>query len=344
MSKPIPYKGSEPYIFISYAHRDSDRVWPIIEQLQRDGYRVWYDEGIDPGTEWDEFIAAHVENCGYFLAFLSPHYMASDNCKDELNFARDEDKNRLLIYLEEVKLPAGMRMRLGRLQAIFWYTYTNEADAFAKLYEAEGFSAYRGNAAEHTQTKPPQKPDRSAEEWFREGKRLAENYKTYPQAVAAYQTAAELGHREAMYELAEILLVGVMAAKDEKAAASWYHKAAVKGHIEAQYQLGLSCYIGRGTPENSEEAVYWWRMAAEQGHAEAHFCLSEMYGYAGDTEMELHWCRKAAEQGHAEAQCHLGIHYSAGDDRDQAIYWYRNAAAGGNPYAQQQLKDMGLSY
>ena len=145
MSKPVPYKGTEPYIFISYAHKDSDRVWPIIEQMQRDGYRVWYDEGIDPGTEWDEFIAEHIQGCDYFIAFLSPNYMASDNCKDELNFVRDLNKGRLLIYLEDVSLPAGMQMRLGRLQAIHWYTYVNRGEAFEKLYSSDGLDGLKGD-------------------------------------------------------------------------------------------------------------------------------------------------------------------------------------------------------
>ena len=70
MNPPVPYRGDQPYIFISYSHKDSRKVWPVIEQMQADGYRVWYDEGIDPGTEWDENIAAHVTGCDYFIAFI----------------------------------------------------------------------------------------------------------------------------------------------------------------------------------------------------------------------------------------------------------------------------------
>ena len=87
MGNIIPYKGNEPYIFISYAHKDGVAVRAVLERMQRDGYRVWFDEGIDPGTEWDEVIASHVETCGYFLAFVSENYLASENCKDELNYA-----------------------------------------------------------------------------------------------------------------------------------------------------------------------------------------------------------------------------------------------------------------
>jgi len=114
MERAIPYRGDAPYIFISYAHRDSENVLPIITTMQNSGFRIWFDEGIDPGTEWDNVIAAQIEKCNYFLAFVSQNYLASENCKDELNFARDLGKHRLLVYLEDVALPSGMAMRIWR--------------------------------------------------------------------------------------------------------------------------------------------------------------------------------------------------------------------------------------
>ena len=51
------YNGNEPYIFISYAHKNSDVVLPIIEALADNGFRVWYDAGIEAGTEWPEYVA-----------------------------------------------------------------------------------------------------------------------------------------------------------------------------------------------------------------------------------------------------------------------------------------------
>lgn len=128
-----PYSGNENYVFVSYSHRNTNAVIEIIKQLQHDGYRVWYDEGIDPGSEWDENIADHVEKCFCFLAFLSKEYIVSSNCKDELNFARELDKPRLLIYLEDIELPSGLRMRLSRLQAIHMYRYANMDSFYEKL-------------------------------------------------------------------------------------------------------------------------------------------------------------------------------------------------------------------
>ena len=46
------YEGHEPYIFVSYPHKDSDRIRPLIQGLQERGFRVWYDSGIEVGSEF----------------------------------------------------------------------------------------------------------------------------------------------------------------------------------------------------------------------------------------------------------------------------------------------------
>lgn len=137
------YSGNDSYIFISYAHRDAESVLPIIKNLINNGYRTWYDEGIEPGKSWDDYIADHVLSCSYFIAFVSPSYLASSNCMDELNFARDENKKLLLVYLSPVELPVGMRMRLNRLQAINKYTFENEEKFFEKLFSADEIGKIR---------------------------------------------------------------------------------------------------------------------------------------------------------------------------------------------------------
>ncbi len=137
------YNESSPFIFISYSHRNSEKVLKIVERLQEDGYRVWYDEGIDPGTEWDEFIAEKIENSSFFIAFMSQEYLDSKNCKDELNYARDLDKDRLLVYLSDVKLAGGMAMRLNRLQAIHEYAYSSFDSFIEKLESTPALEAFK---------------------------------------------------------------------------------------------------------------------------------------------------------------------------------------------------------
>ena len=154
MERPFAYNGVEPYIFVSYSHKNCDRVWPVIDRLEKDGYRVWYDDGISPGTEWDVNIADHITHCGYFFALVSKDYLESDNCRDELNFVRELKKPMLLVYLEDVELPAEMKMRLSRLQAVQWFSYGDEESAFRKLYSTAGLDVCKekpeSSAAEET--------------------------------------------------------------------------------------------------------------------------------------------------------------------------------------------------
>ena len=72
VAQVTPYEGNEDYLFISYSHRDTATVLPLLQRMKEEGYRFWYDEGIDPGTEWPESIAAHLSRCRVCLAFMSP--------------------------------------------------------------------------------------------------------------------------------------------------------------------------------------------------------------------------------------------------------------------------------
>ena len=143
MARLLPYEGDLPYVFVSYSHQNMDAAMQIIVRMVDAGYRVWYDEGIDPGTPYDDVIAAHVENCGYFLALISTEYLASSYCQNELYYALDLAKPIVLIYQEPVELPGGLKMRTGRLQAIHRYKYKRDEEFYEKLYSASGIAVCR---------------------------------------------------------------------------------------------------------------------------------------------------------------------------------------------------------
>lgn len=147
-----PYCGREPYIFISYAHRNETEVYRIIERMQAEGYRIWYDRGIDPGTEWADNIAERVASCDYFIAFITKEYLKSTNCLDELSFARDKEKKRLLVYLSNVTLPDGISMRSNRLQAIHKYAYAQEEEFYEKLFRAKGIESSRAASSDRPES------------------------------------------------------------------------------------------------------------------------------------------------------------------------------------------------
>ena len=52
--------NDKPFVFISYAHANSDRVLPILRAMQESDICLWYDGGIEAGSEWPEYIAERV--------------------------------------------------------------------------------------------------------------------------------------------------------------------------------------------------------------------------------------------------------------------------------------------
>ena len=151
-----PYEGTLPYLFVSYAHKNDAAVLEIIRTLQSRGFRVWYDEGIEAGSEWPESIASHLERAQLVLAFLSPAYLRSDNCRKEMHYALTKKKPVINVYLEQTELSPGMEMQIGNLFALMKYTYPSEEYFYDKLFSAELLDA--GKFA----GEPPELPDAPA--------------------------------------------------------------------------------------------------------------------------------------------------------------------------------------
>ncbi len=135
-----PYEGQKDYLYISFADQDRLKAYRIIQKLQRDGYRVWYSKE-RKADEQGEKIAALIQHCCCMIAMISPSYIDSEDCRDEISLARDLNKERLLVYLEKTNLPLGMSMRLLRLQAVHKYTYKTRQEFYDKLYSAKGIAA-----------------------------------------------------------------------------------------------------------------------------------------------------------------------------------------------------------
>ena len=127
----MPYSGQEPYVFVSYAHKNKDKVFPLIRILQQDGYRIWFDEGIDPGTEWADNIAVHLSSASFLCACMSREYLESTNCCDELAYARILNIPIMLIYLEPLQLEGANEMRYEDCPFVSCSILSN-SDSFCK--------------------------------------------------------------------------------------------------------------------------------------------------------------------------------------------------------------------
>ena len=139
-----------PYVFISYAHLDSEKVLPCVQAMREGGINLWYDEGIEAGSEWPEFIAEKVVNCTKFVLFISPAYLQSQNCKRELNFAISRKKDILSIFLEDVELSPGVEMQLGTYQAIYRKRFSSVEAFHSSLSKEAYFNICRRQEAPET--------------------------------------------------------------------------------------------------------------------------------------------------------------------------------------------------
>jgi len=146
------YEGTEPYIFISYSHADSDEVFRIIDYLDDKGFRVWYDEGIAPGSEWTEYIAEHLNACQVCLAFISPKSANSPNCKREINFAVSKKKEFLGVFLSETELSLGLEMQISSHQCVMKQNYIDEERFFEKLLSCNELMPCKAEAKEASQS------------------------------------------------------------------------------------------------------------------------------------------------------------------------------------------------
>ena len=55
------YTGNEPYLFISYSHRDTAKVYPILDALYDKKYRIWYDESCETGNDFRDELRHRIE-------------------------------------------------------------------------------------------------------------------------------------------------------------------------------------------------------------------------------------------------------------------------------------------
>ena len=149
------YNGSEPYIFVSYSHKDTQRVMPLIHGLQRRGFRVWYDNGIGGGSKFAMIIAEHLGKCHCMIAFLTPNYDASEYCRMEVTFSLDRKKAALPVYLEDFTPSDGLYFLLCTGHALYLSNYGGVDDFLDKLETAPLLQPCRYPAETFT---PPTQP------------------------------------------------------------------------------------------------------------------------------------------------------------------------------------------
>ncbi len=112
------YEGNDPYLFISYSHRDYNCLNEIKVLLETHHIRFWYDNGLHSGDDWNLVIAKRLKDAAACLLLLSPESAESEYVKNELNFALSRRIPIHTLLLDRFPIPIDIEMMLGRLQMI----------------------------------------------------------------------------------------------------------------------------------------------------------------------------------------------------------------------------------
>ena len=370
--KPVAYSGSSPYIFVSYSHKDSAVVYPFILALQ-EICNVWFDEGIHYGNEWEDEIAAKLEGCRIFIYMITPNSLASSNCKDEIAFAREMDKNFINVMVNsETELSKAFRLRYGRYQMCkldsFGTVEMAVADLARKCKWMEEVAKDGGTVAQ--EDKPAAPATRTEPRGRIEP----------PFDMSGIGSFRRVESDPVSRKSRTIASFGRISAPSPAETAKECRELANSGDANAQYRLGTMYANGLGVSFNNEEAQKWYRKAAAQGHADARKALEHMARRDAEIPFRLppvvlanrqreepgdyflgedyfpervagpgpaetaKQCRALANSGDADAQYRLGTMFENGRgvrfNDEEARKWYRKAAAQGHSDARKALERM----
>ncbi len=153
----------------------------------------------------------------------------------------------------------------------------------------------------------------------------------YPKAKAHLLRATKAQNAYALYILGTMEIEGKNNDKkaNPKQAAVYFESAADLGLKEAQYALALLYDRGEGVEQDKKKALKWAKMAAAQGDINAIYASAVWFerGYSGTAEQHaaLILYEQAAERGHLNAMTTLVSIYSGGTDipanKQRAEFW-----------------------
>jgi len=131
-------------IFLSYRSIESELALKLAADLKNSGVRVWVDrlDGIAVGDDWRGTIERAINTCAAMIPVLSPGYVHSTYCRNELARANDLARPVFPVLLEAVS-PADWPLEIQRVQYedfTGWRdeeVYRSRCDALVRRLRAE---------------------------------------------------------------------------------------------------------------------------------------------------------------------------------------------------------------
>src|SRR5215212_1905552 len=123
-------------VFISYAREDQDFVRKLQDALEEHNRKTWIDwKDIPLTAKWKEEVFSAIEQADSFAAVISPDFIVSKPCQEELDHAAHDHKRMVPLWHRDVadeEVPS----ELASHQYVYLRKSDNFEDSFERLLEA----------------------------------------------------------------------------------------------------------------------------------------------------------------------------------------------------------------
>ena len=106
------------HVFLSYRSLERAFALRLAAVLHGHGIRVWVDclpKGLKIGDDWPQGLAEAIDSCRCMIAVISPAYVKSEVCLNELSRAKQRGRPVFPVLLEQVQ-PNDWPLVLQRVQ------------------------------------------------------------------------------------------------------------------------------------------------------------------------------------------------------------------------------------
>eukprot|EP00741_Cyanophora_paradoxa_P002331 tig00000600_g2261.t1 len=149
---------------VHYVHVDAALVLRYCDALEAAGIKIWVDRELEAGQRWMAKIGEAMQRCRAYVCFLSPAYVGSKNCDDEMQFAHHTLRiPKFPVWLVDpktVKLPVDYEMMLV---SVNWTMQRGEGAAAADAAAGDLIAGLR-DFLRHGGSRPGPGPGRAPAE------------------------------------------------------------------------------------------------------------------------------------------------------------------------------------